>query len=92
MPRKTKKQKRKAEERRQEAFSKPQKGTLVKGEFEFSPAEFSRHKRVRKTAKKSDKSPLFVNTSIVARDLARTILIALGIFSLEIVVYLVWFK
>lgn len=80
MPRKTRKQKERAAER------------LVKGEFEFKPELFSRGLKARKIPKRNEKTLPFYNSRLIVRDLAKTLLIALGIFSLEIVVYLLWFE
>lgn len=42
--------------------------------------------------KQPEKSGQFADTSLLVRDLAKTLLFAAGIFSLEIVIYLAWFK
>lgn len=93
MPRKTRKQKQKAEERRraQRPFQAQNEG-LVKGEFEFDPKRFSQARKPKKSVKKVDKSILLYKPRLAVRDLLKTLLIALGVFSLEIMVYLIWFR
>ena len=65
---------------------------LVKSQFEFSFGEAQRSQPTHKIAEKPDKSPQFIDTSLLVRDLAKTLLFAAGIFSLELVIYFVWFK
>lgn len=93
MPRKTRKQKQRAAKRKatQIAFQ-AQNQEPVKGEFKFEPGELSQARRAKKSVKKGDKSTFLYEPSLVVRDLSKTLLLALGVFSLEIVIYLAWFK
>lgn len=92
MPRKTRKQKAKAKIRRAQTANGEPVSELVKGEFEFEPKLFSRDLEAKKMDKGGEKSLFFYDSRLIVHDLAKTLIIALGIFSLEIVVYLVWFK
>lgn len=81
MPRKTRKEKERARQR-----------SLVNREMEFSLEELSLPQKIKKMPEKVDKSiPIGTAHSIVP-DLVKTTLFALGIFSLEVVVYLRWFR
>lgn len=82
MPRKTRKQKERSRVN----------STVVKREFEFDFTERDLSKIKQSGAKKHEKSILLGNTSFVAQDLIKTLIIALGMFGLEVVLYLAWFK
>jgi len=88
MPRKTKKQKLRADKRRFESTNSqvvPER--LVKGEFSFNVREFSGKTFEAKMAKRSDKSTTFSNEMFHLPDLVRSILLALFILVLELVLY-----
>lgn len=82
MPRKTRKQK----ERARANFG------VVNREFEFNFTDDNFSKIKQSGAEKHEKSVLLENNSFVAQDLVKTLIIALGIFGLEVVLYLAWFK
>ncbi|MDO8503593.1 MAG: hypothetical protein Q7S60_02790 [bacterium] len=81
MPRKTRKEKEKAQAR-----------SLVNREFEFRLDELNLPEKNEKSSKRIDRSILASTTHSIMPDLIKTVLLAAGIFSLEIVVYLRWFK
>lgn len=86
MPRKTKKQKQKiAAKYRPETLP----SSSVKREFTFS---FERDLAEKQEIKKSDNSFHLQQNKLVLHDLAKTLLIAMGIVSLELVIYWVHFK
>lgn len=88
MPRKTRKQKERASQRHAQSTN----SDLVKREFEFNFTDNNFSKIKQSVAKKHEKSILLVNTSFVTQDLIKTLIIALGMFGLEVVLYLAWFK
>jgi hypothetical protein len=97
MSRKTRRQKEKSEQKRVEIstakdYSHSQSGELVKREFEFSFNDFSGIKNQAGKTKKADKSYSLETSRLVGFDLAKTIVLAAGIFSLELVIYWARFK
>lgn len=64
----------------------------VKGEFEFSFIGLPNQELAKNIIKKSDKSFYFYQTASTSRDLVKTVVLALLIFSLEIVIYFAWFE
>lgn len=89
MPRKTRKQKERRDARRQSVQALP---GAVKREFEFSFTGLPESKPQGIEIKKSDKSFYFYQTASTSRDLVKTVILAIIIFSLEIVIYFAWFK
>lgn len=94
MPRKTRKQKEKALKKRGELHPAPYgpEGTHTRGvkrEFEFS---FTGLETSISKTKKADKSFYLHDSGTTARDLIKTVLLAVVIFSLEIMIYFAWFK
>ncbi len=87
MPRKTRKQKVKARER---AESTP--SGSGKREFTFSFNEAISTSFISEPPKSSDLSRQTVDVSFVPSDLIKTLVLALGLFVLELVLYFVWFK
>ncbi len=81
MPRKTRKEKERAQAR-----------SLVNREFEFRLDELNLSQKHEKTPERIDKSSQVSTAHSIVPDLIKTALFAAGIFSLEIVIYLRWFK
>ncbi|MEK7521831.1 MAG: hypothetical protein AAB599_03465 [Patescibacteria group bacterium] len=84
MPRKTRKQKVRA----QEAWAVRQaQASVVKREFAYDPKNFVRAGSEAGQAKKADKSDSLDGNTLNMPDLVRTIVLALFILSLELVLY-----
>lgn len=92
MPRKTRKQKERAEKRKETGATQGSPEIFVKREFSFSANEFKNFKKEKLHEKKSDKSFSDTATEFAGRDLIKTFLLALAVFSLETVIYFAWFK
>ena len=93
MPRKTRREKERAVARRGRGSRSDMPGTAgVKGEFEFkfSPVKLSSKKL--SVEKNSDNSLRFANIGTIKGDLIKTVLLALGIFAVELVIYSRWFN
>ena len=89
MPQKTRQQKERAAQRRLEQV---QPGTLVKSQFEFSLEEPKFQKAEPELKKEPEKSLHLTDTSLLVRDLVKTLILAASVFSLELVIYFLWFK
>lgn len=85
MPRKTKKQKIRAEARRL-VYTEPSGG--VKREFVFDLKRLNLKNSEAKTVKNTDKSGSLSNEALYMPDLMRTLVLAAIILSLELVLYL----
>lgn len=81
MPRKTRKQKEKTQKKRE--LQAPLQ-EVVKREFEFT---FSGSNLKEYTSKRTESSFRLEQNRLLARDLAKTAIIAVGILSLELVIY-----
>lgn len=93
MPRKTKKQKQRAQTRIKEKTAEVASNEgHVKGEFEFNLTGLPQAQKSKKGAKRADNSPSFYQPGSVVRDLVKTAALAAIVFGLEIMVYLTWFK
>lgn len=66
--------------------------SLVNREFEFSFDYKNSNTLTKNNAEKIEKSALFENTRLIAKDLAKTLIFAIVIFSLEMVIYFAWLK
>lgn len=92
MPRKTRKQKEKAQKGQSERDSGHPYEALVKREFHFSQNLPLGSKKRINIVKKSDKSVPAEAVFFVKRDLLKTIVLTSLILALETVLYLIWFK
>ena len=96
MPRKTRKQKERAQKRGAESPAmkdgEDASSMLVKREFHFSANDFLQPREKSFIEKKFDKSLFINNARFVGRDILKTTIIALIIFGLETVLYFAWFK
>lgn len=92
MPRKTRRQKEKTRTRRtQSSAANGAEGThpeLVKREFTFSLASLKKNNFEAKTPKRHEKSVTFDTSSFGRGDLVKSLVLAVGIFTLEVVIYL----
>lgn len=92
MPRKTRKQKEKAQKGQLERDFGHHYEPLVKREFHFSETSLLGSKKGINIVKKSDKSAPAEAVSFVKRDLLKTIVLTSLILAFETVLYLIWFK
>lgn len=92
MPRKTRKQKERAEKKRETGATQGPPEIFVKREFSFSANEFKNLQQKKIHEKKFDKSFPSATPEFAGRDLVKTFLLALAVFSLETVIYFAWFK
>lgn len=93
MPRKTRKAKEKARQRRLSPAAPDIAGMeSVKGEFEFSfsPQKLASNKNSRQ--ERHDKSIRLDGVGTTRRDLLKTVVLASIIFGLEFVIYSSWFR
>lgn len=96
MPRKTRKQKEKAQQRRHEELASkpvlsPTEG-LVNREFTFSFDGSASTKLTAEPVKSSDLSRQTIGVRFELSDLVKTLVLATGVFVLELVIYFAWFS
>jgi hypothetical protein len=89
MARKTRRQKERAVKRRLQEQSMP---GVVKREFEFEFKSSDSKLNNFSNFKQVDKSFYSEDISFITRDLTKTVILAVGILTLEIMIYWAWFK
>lgn len=96
MPRKTRKQKEKAQIKR---FGRPAPRSIegdssgvVKGEFSFDISDLSREDFEPVSLKKGEKSATFSPSGFAPRDLIKSVLLTCYLVVVELVIYWLWFK
>jgi hypothetical protein len=89
MPRKLRKNKIKSQERRQLQSSPEQ---VVKRDFEFSLNTFPQSPNKTITIKQIDNSHSLDQVKQVRHDIIKTVILAVCVFSLELVIYFAWLK
>lgn len=92
MPRKTRKQKERAQKRKEEEKLLNTETVFVKREFSFSENEIPGLQIKKSPIKGNDKTLPLPSVGTDSRDLLKTLVLAVIIFSLEVVLYFVWFK
>lgn len=65
---------------------------LVKREFTFSFDEATSTKLTAEPAKNSDLSRQTIDVRFELSDLIKTLMLAIGVFVLELVIYFAWFS
>lgn len=88
MPRKTRRQKEKTRIRRITNGAEGTHPELVKREFTFSLASLKKNNFEAKTLKRHEKTVTFNTSSFGGGDLIKSLVLAVGIFTLEVVIYL----
>lgn len=92
MAKRTRKQKERTSRKRQQDTSIQSTATVVKRDFEFSFSNQNLKNSSNIQNKKQEKSSQISSNELNRRDLAKSLILALGIFSLEAMIYWAWFK